>query len=114
MAELLLQKVSKAGTAITYVAAATDGDFFKAVPGAIVHFKNAHATLTRSIGIAAVTSSLATEEAGLITLPGLVIVVPALGERMFTVPPAYYSGGGVVTMIYTLNQDLTVAVLYAG
>lgn len=111
MATLPLQNVSKSSAALTYSAAASGGDDFSSFTGVFVHVKN-EAGVSRVITISAVTDPLVTPEAGSLTVPDVVITVPADDDRIFAVPPSHISAGGSVSMTYDNEADLTLAVLH--
>lgn len=110
MAQLDIQKVDKSGDALTYDAAASGGDTFNAFDGVFVHAKNADAS-TREITIAAVVDPLVTQKAGSLDVPDIVVTVPVTGDVLFSIPPAYISSGGIASMTYDDETQLTIAVL---
>ena len=114
MAVIAKQVIDKSGSVKTYVSAATAGDSFLSFPGALVHFKNAHATVARTVTIAAITDPLSTTEAGSVPVADVTVTVPAVGDAFVAVPGAFQSTGGSVAMTYDVETDLTLAVLYVG
>ena len=113
MAQLDIQKVDKSGDALSYDAAAAAGDTFNAYSGVFVHAKKANAGAT-VITIAAVVDPLLTQEAGSLAVPDMVITVPTDDDVLFSVPPSHIGAGGIATMTYDSETDLTLAVLAIG
>lgn len=113
MAKINAQKISKSSSAHTYSAASSGGDTFDSFDGIVINAKNAHASIARVITIAAVTDPLITPEAGSLVVPDIVITVPAVGDRLFSVPPSHLSSAGLASMTYDDEADVTLAVLYA-
>ena len=113
MALLTTQKLTKAG-GLSYAAATAAGDTVDADgAGLIVHARNAHATIVRTITIAAVTDPIDTAQAGSLAVPDIVIVVAALSDDMFTIPQSHISAG-MASTTYDTEADLTLAALRAG
>ena len=113
MAKLTAQKISKSSAAHTYSVASSGGDTFDVFDGVVVNAKNGHASIARVITIAAVTDPLITPEAGSLVVPDIVITVPAVDDRMFSVPASHLSSAGLASMTYDDEADITLAVLYA-
>lgn len=113
MAQIDIQKVDKSGDALSYTAAAAAGDTFNAYSGVFVHAKKVNAGAA-TITIAAVVDPLLTVEAGSLTVPGMVITVPTDGDALFSIPPSHIGAGGVCSMEYASEVDLTLAVLVIG
>lgn len=112
MATLAVNKLSKDG-AITIVAAAVGGDDFPAIPGNILYLQNIHASLSRTVTIAAVNTPIETPQAGSVTVSDISIVVPPATVRIAHVPPAYVADNAVA-MTYSDEADLFVGVAYVG
>lgn len=113
MAKINAQKVSKSSSAHTYAVAEAAGDTFDSFDGILVHAKNGHASVSRVITIAAVTDPLITPEAGSLAVPDIVITVPAVDDRLFSVPASHLSSAGLASMTYDDEADVTLAILYA-
>ena len=110
MAQIDIQKVDKSSQTLTYSAASSGGDTFLSHNGVFAHAKNVNAG-TRTITIAALVDPLLTQKAGSLAVPDIVITVPATGDSLFSVPPSHIGLGGVVTMTYDDETDLSIAVL---
>lgn len=108
MAELTVQKVTKSSAGLSLVAAESGGDTFVNDSQTFVQADKSTAGTT-TITIAAVTDPLITPEAGSLTVPDIVITVPATGNILFSVPPSHTSLG-TVSMTYDSETDLTLAV----
>jgi len=110
MALLDLLEITASDTDFTssYVAASVGGDTLKNFDGVFISAFNSDAA-TRTITITPVENPVKNPLAGEIALPNIVITVPAGGDELFSVPPAYQSAGGVVSMTYDDETLLTLA-----
>jgi hypothetical protein len=106
MAVLTVQNVDLDGVVPSYTAAAAGGDTFvyPATGAVFVHAKNANTTLTRTI---TVNSQLNCNQ-------GFdhdnAVVVAASDEQMIAVQTRFKDGTGSVSMTYSSEADLTLAV----
>lgn len=112
MAKISHQKVDKSGSVKTYSTAAAGGDTFDSFNGIFVNIKNGHASVARTVTIAAVDDPIITTEAGSLAVPDVSVNVPALGDAVFSVPQSHLSAGGLASMTYDDEADLTVAVFH--
>lgn len=108
MALLSTQKVTKSSAGLTLVAAEAGGDTFANDSQTFVQAAKSSVGTT-TITIAAVTDPIITPEAGSLTVPDIVITVPAEGNILFSVPPSH-TALGIVSMTYDSETDLTLAV----
>jgi len=112
MALLSVQKVTKATGGLTHTAAAAAGDTFPNDDQTFVHaVKSTVGTTT--ITITAVIDPVISPVAGSLTVPDVVITVPASGDTHFSVPQSHTSNG-IVSMTYDSEVDLTLAVAKVG
>lgn len=111
MATLTVQKVTKAGAALTYSAVAAGGDSYPYVPNSFIHVRNGHISQTRTVTIAAVTTPVINNIAGSLTVPNISVEIAAASDRLITVPPTHIAAGGTVSMTYSNSgADITVAI----
>jgi len=112
MAAIALQEVNKSGAVLTYTAAAAAGDTYEGLTGCFIHAHNSHASVTRTITIAAVTDPLITAEAGSIDIADIAVTIAAITNRFISVPPTHISPDGSVAMTYDDETNLSIAVLH--
>lgn len=110
MAQIAIQNVDKSGSVKAYTAASSGGDTFNSSDGVFVHAKVGAAGIARVVTIAAVSDPLATVKAGSLEVPDVSVVIQPSTDRLFALPPAYISTGGIVSMTYSDEADVTLAI----
>lgn len=115
MALIDVQNITKAGAALTYTAAAAGGDTFQNGGNIIVHAINAHASTARTLTITTVSTPLSTAESEDLIVANIAITLPSYAASsqlgsIFRVPESHTGSGGIVTMTYDDESDVTIAI----
>lgn len=112
MADLAVQNITKAGLAASFVSAAAGGDAFvnDNTERTVLHVKNSNGA-TRDVTITAQRTSVSVPGAGTVTVPNIVVTIPATtGDvEIGPFPEAYNDVNGKVQVTYSAVAGLTVA-----
>lgn len=112
MAALTVQTIVAAGLAPSYAAASAGGDTIAndSQKNTFLHVKNASGGAI-TVTIAPAQSSVNVADVGAVTVPSMVVSVPATtGDRMIgPFPAAYTDANGNVAVTYSAVTSLTVA-----
>lgn len=115
MTAMTLQKITGAGLLASYAAVA-DGDTIPAGGSdrVFLHVKNGD-TGSINVTVAATRATATVPGVGTLTVPDIVVAVPAGEDRMIgPFPPAYTAADGTVTVNYDSVISITAAALDLG
>lgn len=113
MATLSVQNIAKTGLAVSYVNAAGGGDEFvdNGRQETFLEVVNGSGGSINAT-IEAVKTAKTVDGVGPITVPDIIVVVPASGRRMIgPFPSAYIDAGGIVAVAYSAATSVTVAAI---
>lgn len=113
MAALTIQTVAASGLAPAYTAAAAGGDSIANdyQRNTIAHVKNGGGA-SINVTVAPYITSKTVPDVGVITVPNIVVAVPAGSDRMIGPFPANYTdANGNVNLAYSAVTSVTVAAI---